>query len=137
MFSKNIATLQKHLFFFLLIYEIHVCLIHNWDNKNDRGTLALLLLLILIVFYTISYHLSPFGIIKRISCFSRFELFFETYAWYFPIFIMQNIKSNCLIIFLKFLWSSFSDGQFILSQVYFFVRDLIFLIYLGCFPNFS
>ena len=42
-------------------------------------------------------------IIKRVTCFSRFELCFETQAGYIYFFFSKQIvKSNCYFFFLKF-----------------------------------
>ena len=46
----------------------------------------------------------------------------------FFLFSIQNIKSNCYVIFLKFFQLSFSDGKFIPSQSHLFVKDIIFVI---------
>ena len=75
------------------------------------------------------HSFSLFEIIKRITCFSWCELCFETWAGYiFFFFSIQSVKSNCYIVFLKFFPIIFSDGKHILSQLYLFVKGLIFVI---------
>ena len=46
---------------------------------------------------------------------------------------MQNIKSNCYIIFLKYFPTIFSDGEFIPSQLYLFIKGLILLFFADLF----
>ena len=73
---------------------------------------------------------SPFGIIETITCFSRFELFWNISKIYFFLFSMQNIKNNCHIIFLEF----FSIIFFLWKSYYFLIiKALIFLILCGFF----
>ena len=47
----------------------------NSDNKNHHDVRKLFLLIMLIV---LSLQDNPNSVIKRITCFSQFELFFET-----------------------------------------------------------
>ena len=47
------------------------------------------------------------------------------YLFYFFFVSIQNINTNCYIIFLKFF---LSFSEFILSQLYFYIKDLIFVI---------
>ena len=48
-------------------------------------------------------NVTLFKIIKRVTCFSRFELCFETQAGYIYFFFSKQIvKSNCYFFFLKF-----------------------------------
>ena len=46
---------------------------------------------------------------------------------------IQNLMSNCSIIFLKFFQSCFFDGKFILSQLNLLIKVLIFVILSECF----
>ena len=51
---------------------------------------------------------------------------------YFSFFSIQNIKSNCYVIFLGFSFNHpFSDGKSIPSQLYLFIKGLIFVILCG------
>ena len=52
---------------------------------------------------------------------------------FFSFFSIQIIKSNCYIVFPNFFQSSFSDEKFIPSQLYLFIKSLIFVILCGSF----
>ena len=52
----------------------------------------------------------------------------------FLFFSIQMIKSNYSIIFLNFFQLSFSDEKFIPSKLYFFIKDLLFIILAQWFP---
>ena len=70
-----------------------------------------------------------FEIIKIITCFSRFEFCFETYAWYiFSFLAYKTLRAIVTLFFSIFFQSSFSDGKLIPSQLYLFINGLIFLI---------
>ena len=76
----------------------------------------------------------PFEIIKRITCFSRFELCFETYAGCtFSFLGYKTFRAIVTLFFSNFFQSSFSDGKFVPFQFYLFIKDLIFLILYGYF----
>ena len=65
------------------------------------------------------------GIIKRKNCFSQFELCFETQAGYLFSFYKT--------LFTNFFQSSFSDGKLISSELYLFIKGLIFVVLSGFF----
>ena len=79
-FIQYLSVFRKH----YNVFHIHICEVHicfsfqknkgNLDNGNLRSVWTLFLLIMLIVLF----HPSPFGIIKIITCFSRFELCFRT-----------------------------------------------------------
>ena len=63
-------------------------------------------------------------------------MFWNISRTYFFFFSIQNIKSNYYIIFSNFTFfsqSSSPDGIFIPSQLYLFMKDLIFVILCGSF----
>ena len=99
----------------------------------------LFLLIMLIVFFFARYcHPFPYGIIKRMTYFSRFELYFETSAVYiFSILGYKTLRAIVRSIFSNFIQSSFSDGYFIPFQLYLFIKGLIFVSLSGFFPIFS
>ena len=53
---------------------------------------------------------------------------------YFFFFSIQIFKSNCYIIVTNFFQSSFSDWNFIRSQLCLSIKRLIFVIFSGSFP---
>ena len=82
--SEGITTLQKPLFLNTLLWDSIFFLFRkktrNSDNKNHNDVQKLFLLIMLVVFWLQDNAplLSSFEIIKRIACFSRVELCFET-----------------------------------------------------------
>ena len=74
---------------------------------------------------------SPFGLIKRITCFSRFELCFKTLAGY--IFSFKTLRAIVVLFSSNFFQTYFSDRKFISSQLYLFINGLIFVILFGSF----
>ena len=60
-------------------------------------------------------------------------IFWNISRIYFFFFRIQIIKSNCYIIFLKFSQSSFLGVKCIPSQLYLFIKDLIFVFLCGSF----
>ena len=80
-------------------------------------------------------HPSPFGIIKIITCFSRFELCFYTKAGYIFCFLTyKTLKAIVTLFFSIFFQSFFSDGICIPFQLYLFIKGLIFVILSERFP---
>ena len=76
-------------------------------------------------------YFSPSEIIKKISCFSQFELCFETKAGYiFSFLSYETLKEIVTLFFSSFSQSPFSDGKFIPSQ-FLFIKDLICVILCG------
>ena len=65
------------------------------------------------------------GVIKRIPCFLRFELRFETLAGYifsfsaFKTLAIQQFSAIFTLVFSVFFQLHFPDREFILSQLYF------------------
>ena len=79
--------------------------------------------------------MSPFRIIKRITCFFTISVIFWSISRiYFLFFSMQNIESKIRLFLSNLFQSSFSDGKFIPSQLCLFIKDLISLILSECFP---
>ena len=75
--------------------------------------------------------------IKKITS-SRFELCFETWAGYiFSFLACETLRTIVTLFFSNFWQSSFSEGEFIIYQLYLFINDLIFVILSGCFPIYS
>ena len=69
------------------------------------------------------------GIIKRIPCFLRFELRFETLAGcIFSFSAFKTLRAIFTLVFSVFFQLSFPDREFILSQLYLFIKGLIFII---------
>ena len=68
-----------------------------------------------------------FEIIKRTICFSQYQLIFWNIGWtYFHFCNIQNIKSNCWIIFLKLFAVIYFWWVIFLILVIFIINDLIF-----------
>ena len=67
------------------------------------------------------------------------NLFFTTWiifwnisrVYFFSLFIMQLLRGIVRLFFSNFFQSSFSDGKFIPSYLYFFIKGLIFVILSG------
>ena len=79
-------------------------------------------------------HFSPFGIIKRIYCFLRFELCFKTEGGYiFSFLLWKTLRSIVTLFFSNFFQSSVSDGSFISFQLCLFIKGLILLFFVGIF----
>ena len=79
--------------------------------------------------------MSPFRIIKRITCFFTISVIFWSISRiYFLFFSMQNIESKIRLFLSNLFQSSFSDGKFIPSQLCLFIKGLISLILSECFP---
>ena len=72
------------------------------------------------------------GIIKRKNCFSQFELCFETQAGYLFSFY-KTLRAIVILFFSNFFQSSFSDGNLISSELYLFIKGLIFIVLSGFF----
>ena len=137
MSSEGIIILQKLLF--LHTFSCHSSLFCSRRMKaietiNITECFDVILLNNAESFFTARLcHLPfPFGIIKIITCFSRFALCFKTQDIFF-FFGIQNNKSNFYVIFLKFFHSYFSNSKFIPFKLYFFTKGLIFVINFGSF----
>ena len=74
----------------------------------------------------------PIGIIKRKNCFSQFELCFETQAGYLSSFY-KTLRAIVILFFSNFFQSFFSDGKLISSELYLFIKGLIFVVLSGFF----
>ena len=79
---------------------------------------------------------SQFGINKRITCSSRI-IFWNISRIYFCLFNIKNILSYSYTIFLNFFQSLLSAGKYIPSQLYLFIKCLIFVILSECFLIYS
>ena len=75
-----------------------------------------------------------FEIVTIITCFSWFELFFESYAGYiFCLLAYKTLRAISKLFLSRFFQSSFSDGKCIPCQLYLFIKGLIFAIHRGSF----
>ena len=109
--SDGIIILQKSLFlytFFMMKFKFTFCLRYedNLNNKNPPYFLKLFYVITRIFFYNkimpSSFLFSSFGIIKRIYLFFIvWVMFLYISGTYFFFFSIQNIKTNCWIIFPK------------------------------------
>ena len=69
--------------------------------------------------------------------FTIWVMFWNIGRIYFFLFSIQNIKSNCSIILLKLFRIIFFCWKFIPSQIWLFIKDLIFVILLEYFSTSS
>ena len=75
-----------------------------------------------------------FEIVTIITCFSWFELFFESYAGYISCLLAyKTLRAISKLFLSRFFQSSFSDGKCIPCQLYLFIEGLIFAITCGSF----
>ena len=134
---EGITTLQKSLFSRTFLWDSRLFSVEKeWRQFRQQKPpwFLMLFLLIMQVIFELQYfelHPSPFGIIKRMICFLRFEFCFETKTVYILFFFsIQNIKSNCYIIFLNFL----SNHLFLMSAL--FLPSYIYIIKIHFFYSF-
>ena len=137
-------TLQhcRNLYFTYFFYVIQVCFLFQRNESNLNSTnhfhalKKLFLLTMLQIFFNARQpHPSLIGIIKRITCFSCFELCFEKqYAGFiFSFLAYKTLRAIIRLFFSIFFQLSFSDRQFIHYQLHLWKIDLIFTILPGLF----
>ena len=70
--------------------------------------------------------------------FLRFEVYFSKHKQdiFVSLLAHKTLRAIVLLFFSRFFWSSFSDGKFIPSQLYLFIKGLIFVILSGLCPIF-
>ena len=56
---------------------------------------------------------------------------------FFSFLAYETLRAIVTIFFSNFLQSFFSDGKYILSHLYLFIKGLVFVILSACFPIFS
>ena len=110
MSSEGIIKLQKHLFSHTILWDLRL-----FSVETDWWLFRL--------------YKSPwcFDVIPHDNAISRIYFFFLS---------IQDIKINCYIIFFQFFPNHlkiFPDGKFIFSQIYLFMKGLIFAILSECF----
>ena len=130
--SEGIIILQKYLFSHTLLRDLSlVFVLKEWRQFGPFDVVPLN--------YVNSFLLQdkdlafcpldlasipcPFGIIKRITCFSQFELCFETYAEYILSFLTCTIlESTVTLFFSHFSQASFYGEKFTPSHLYLFTK---------------
>ena len=75
-------------------------------------------------------NLFSLGIIKKVICFSQFELIFEIKPGHISIsLVYKKLRAIVGLSFSNILQSNIFDGDFILSQLDFFINGLILEIF--------
>ena len=79
-------------------------------------------------------HFSPFGIIKIINFFHDLRYVFKhKQNIFFSFLAYKTLRPIVTLIFSIFFQLPFSDGKFIPSQLYLFIKSLFFVILRGSF----
>lgn len=119
LFEKNKTSLsnESHYYFFILFLV---------NDTNSFFTLYNLLKIIKCILR--QYYFWPYEIIKRIACIGplNYVLKFKIIMPFLNYFCKQNSKNNCCVIFSNLLHFFISNEMFIPSQLYRFIKDLIF-----------
>ena len=109
-------------------------IIHKIFATNSSFQVKLLIIMIVILLQDNTIIFLHLKSLKKTTFFPRFEIYFETQAGYiFSFLTYKTLRTIVTLFFSNFFQSSFSDGKSIPSQLYLFIKGLIFVILCGFF----